>query len=819
MSQAVSKLMPAAANSEDWMTLHQEILEKLAELDVDDRTLDLVMTSLEGEEAVEQVLAGGSIDHSTGEMGGTSTDTGSVYLQDLAVSGFRGIGPEVKMEFPPGPGLTVIVGRNGSGKSSFAEALEVVLTGNALRWEDRSGPWKEGWRNLHDGQSPSISARFMVEGKAGPTTVATTWTAESTLEDGTSTAQHHGEKRTDLAGIGWDSPLDLYRPLLSYNELGMIGARPSELFDTLTAVLGLEPVDAALKTLATVRLVRERFDKQVKKELKQSILPALADLDDERAERARSLLRKRVWDLDALVRLGTASDPGRDALAKLVSLRAPDEDRVLEIAAELEKALSEVAAMQGTGAEEAERLVRLLTMALEHHHGHEGGSCPVCGVGVLDTEWRASTERQVEQLRDRASRYRSADRRLQRAMDGARSLVAVPAIPASSSVDTTATRELWKRWAELPDQPDDMPDHLLGLHGPLVREVAGVAECAERDYSRQEEQWAAIFPALTAWEQKARSAVESRETVKQIRRAEQVVKDISVSLRAARWEPIEGKALRLWEQLRLGSNVNLRSVELAGTRTRRHVDLTVEVDGTEAQALAVASQGEISCLALSLFFPRATLAANPFRFLVIDDPIQAMDPARVDGLARVFAEVAADRQVIVFTHDDRLPESLRRLRIEHTCRQVTRRPGSLVNVSEKRDPVIQYFADARAVTWDTDLPDEVARRVVPGICRDGLEAACVVAVRRRRLGRGESHAGVDDLLERARTLKQKASLALFDDPGRTGSAVSSRITGKWEPRHADAFWDANRGAHKPFHGSLRGLINDCQGLAERLRQL
>ena len=49
------------------MALHQEILAELAELDVDDRTLDLVMASLEGGEAVEQVLAGGSVEYATGE--------------------------------------------------------------------------------------------------------------------------------------------------------------------------------------------------------------------------------------------------------------------------------------------------------------------------------------------------------------------------------------------------------------------------------------------------------------------------------------------------------------------------------------------------------------------------------------------------------------------------------------------------------------------------------------------------------------------------------------------------------------------------------
>jgi hypothetical protein len=35
--------------------------------------------------------------------------------------GLRGIGPRQTLELVPGPGLTVVAGRNGSGKSSFAE--------------------------------------------------------------------------------------------------------------------------------------------------------------------------------------------------------------------------------------------------------------------------------------------------------------------------------------------------------------------------------------------------------------------------------------------------------------------------------------------------------------------------------------------------------------------------------------------------------------------------------------------------------------------------------------------------------------------------
>ena len=53
------------------------------------------------------------------------------------------------LELRPGSGLTLVVGRNGSGKSSFAEALEVLLTGDSLRWKERAAVWREGWRNLH----------------------------------------------------------------------------------------------------------------------------------------------------------------------------------------------------------------------------------------------------------------------------------------------------------------------------------------------------------------------------------------------------------------------------------------------------------------------------------------------------------------------------------------------------------------------------------------------------------------------------------------------------------------------------------------------
>ncbi|MFJ4083516.1 AAA family ATPase [Streptomyces iakyrus] len=59
-------------------------------------------------------------------------------LQSVTVSGFRGIGRTARLPLTPGPGLSLVTGRNGSGKSSFAEAVEIALTGDNARWRGRS---------------------------------------------------------------------------------------------------------------------------------------------------------------------------------------------------------------------------------------------------------------------------------------------------------------------------------------------------------------------------------------------------------------------------------------------------------------------------------------------------------------------------------------------------------------------------------------------------------------------------------------------------------------------------------------------------------
>lgn len=799
-----------------------EILDKLADRSLGAEAASFAVAALLGDEELQSALAGEATILPARDDASSGSPVGA-YLASLAVRGFRGIGPEARIDLTPGPGLTIVVGRNGSGKSSFSEALEVLLTGESYRWKKRAKVWKDGWRNLHADEPPRILARFAADGLPGEMVIERSWQAgDDDVSAAATVVRVPGRKQTDLAGIGWTAAVvESFRPLLSYREMGIIGDNPSELFDALKNVLGLDVVESASGLVAAARRTREEIDKQVRSELRDDLLPALRASDDERAAAAATALEGRSWDLATVEALAAGRDPRNEVLGQLARLDPPAEEDVVRAAEELEAAMTVAERLRATDSGRARALADLLRRAVDHHDRQGDGPCPVCGKGRLDGGWRADADSHIGRLEAEAASFDAGQRRLRDAVDGARRLCTPPpAVLVSgggSDVDSAAALAAWESWAHSPPDPADLARHLRDRYGPLRSAVDELRTAAEERYSRREDRWAPVAARLGDWTHRARRALRERDLARALKEAERALDDVATELRAERFEPISRQAVDLWRRLKLESNVDLTSVELAGSRTRRRVDLNVTVDGREGAALGVVSQGEVNCLALSLFFPRATRPGSPFRFLAIDDPVQAMDPARVDGLARVFADMASDRQIVVFTHDGRLPEALRRLDLPHTLLEVTRAPGSIVSVRTGLDPVRQAFRDAWAVAMDGGLPADVARRVVPGLCRTGIEAACMERVRRVRIGRGESHGDVEDLLLATKKLAEHLSLALFDDPGR-GGEVGKELERRWGRPSATVFRRVNRGAHEEEEGSLTDLVNEARSLAERIRR-
>ena len=141
------------------------VLRRLEESPLPEPTTYLLLAALESEEGLSAQLSGQAEQPTAGALAGAVLPRpAGAYVRSLTVSGFRGIGQAATLSLAPGPGLTLVVGRNGSGKSSFAEALEVLLTGDLRRWAKLSAVWQQGWRSMHQSDHAEITAEFLVEG-------------------------------------------------------------------------------------------------------------------------------------------------------------------------------------------------------------------------------------------------------------------------------------------------------------------------------------------------------------------------------------------------------------------------------------------------------------------------------------------------------------------------------------------------------------------------------------------------------------------------------------------------------------------------------
>jgi len=292
-------------------TLQDLLLERIdADPRLDEAAGLLILAAADGPDALMQALEDRAVDRAEPTTVGQAVEPVGAYLGPITVEGFRGVGQPASLPLQPGPGLTLVVGRNGSGKSSFAEAAEILLTGDNRRWSERSAIWREGWRNLHHPFPTEVSAELVVEGVRGRTMVRRWWPQGAELEQSLTEVQPHGRSKTDLLSLGWDQDLVAFRPFLSYNELGsMLDEGPSKLHDALSSVLGLDGLVTVEKLLADARKDREKAHKDAQAAL-QRLLLRLEQLDDDRARQCVGALVGKRWDIDAVesVLLGTTAD-------------------------------------------------------------------------------------------------------------------------------------------------------------------------------------------------------------------------------------------------------------------------------------------------------------------------------------------------------------------------------------------------------------------------------------------------------------------------------------------------------------------------------
>lgn len=146
----------------------------------------------------------------------TTAAAETAYISQISVAGFRGIGPRSELNVGPHPGLTIVYGANGSGKSSFAEALDVLLTGTTGRFAGRGVEWRSAQANAHRPESGYVSGKFALRGhETDIEPFVRSWTG-----DGYLTGAYDKTPIEKMQAIGWLDALNEFKPVLGYAELG-----------------------------------------------------------------------------------------------------------------------------------------------------------------------------------------------------------------------------------------------------------------------------------------------------------------------------------------------------------------------------------------------------------------------------------------------------------------------------------------------------------------------------------------------------------------------------------------------------------------------
>jgi hypothetical protein len=803
-----------------------------ADPDIDVDIGILVLAALEGDADLDDYLQGRAASYPSSarstEEEPTSPATGA-FLRSVQVTGFRGIGAPATLTLEPAPGLTVVAGRNGCGKSSLAEGLELVLTGGTYRWKNKkSAQWSEQWRNLHHGGPTEIAAEIIEEG-SGPIRLRTVWEPTANLVDEhTTTAQRtvNGTKGPvqDAAVLGWAPALETYRPMLSYDELGrLLESGPSELYDAIAKVLGTEQLAHALARIKS-RLTQLAAPQKAATADRKALQTEAAAHDDERAETVASLLRKTSPDTTAIRGIATGvSLPDQGIVASLrvlAHLESPDAIAIDAAAARLRAA---VGAMADAGEAEAARQVARLDLrrqALRLHTDHGNQSCPVCSTGELNEAWAAASRDLIARQDAELRRLSDARAELEAARRTLRGLVQrrPPSTDRAPSEEldpiVARLRQAWQAFESVPEGDLALADHLEQHCADLAAATAAVRTSATAALNERDDAWGPLAARISAWCQAWDDAAALKPTIERLAAAEKWLKDNDTRLKNERIEPISEAAKHAWSLLRQESNVDLGALRLEGQATRRRVTITATVDGTQAGgALQVMSQGELHALTLALFLPRATLDESPFRFVVLDDPVQAMDPAKVDGLVALLTKIAKTRQVVVFSHDDRLPAALRRMNVSARIVEVVRGPGSAVSITRVEDPPTRYLNDADALCTDGNVPDETLRRTLPGLLRLAIEAAARDRFYAGRLSHGDALVDVESMWNKAHGTSQRVSLAVHGQIRSLDDWLRTESRRKGLGVATSAVHDNLRSGTKPkdaiYHA--RRMIDDIRG--------
>lgn len=225
--------------------------------------------------------------------------------------------------------------------------------------------------------------------------------------------------------------------------------------------------------------------------------------------------------------------------------------------------------------------------------------------------------------------------------------------------------------AAVPETAPEASDLVTNLRGEIRGEATTASEAAQsyvEEYAKFSvdlnakisraatvQEINALLAPLEQWE----DVVKVAEYEGFLKACQDVIRQIEAHIHAKERDLVDtrGQEINYWYDLmNPGASVRYSTME-PGTDS---LVLWAKSFGISINAAACLSQCQLNCLGLSVHLMRILTPGNPFKFLLLDDPVQSMDD---DHYAALKIDVVADLldrhlQLIVLSHEKKLIDSL-----------------------------------------------------------------------------------------------------------------------------------------------------------------
>ena len=587
-------------------------------------------------------------------------------IKSIALEWFRGAADRVALE--PDSKSLVVYGANGSGKSSFVDAVEYVLSKGRIRHlaHEYSGKHQEkGIPNTHkpENRKTTLTIKFKDDSEL----------RAEIGDNGSST-------RTGAGAVAMDT-WDYRRTVLRQDEVvAFIHDTKGDKYSALLPLLGLDQMEAVAENLRQLAKAVEKESRLSERRiaLKQTevtrktafatdsndqILKTIGDLhikycpDKVATTDAVSRCTELAATLDT--RIALCSDDDR----RYVALRGAAElDLKHHIRAVREASVKLVGAAQPLIAEQLDVLQKTVAFVDKLGDAKEV-KCPACGRLISTDDFQAHVTAERKRLEEDIATFNTWKAAIGTLCDSVQSLKA-----NLGKADVKS----WRDGIAVGTAADNFA-YLDGLNAEALR-----ASCGEEDLRAIEGKLLPLIAAAASASQNAppgaqalstakrtteagKAVIDGKDQIDVVARAEALVGFLNSLEKGVREEirlrsetviaEISAEIQTMWATLHPGEAIEGVALYLP-EGTDKAIDIRLKFYGVEQDSPRLTlSEGYRNSLGLCIFLAMAKREASRDQPLFLDDVVVSLDRNHRGMIQELLEKEFSARQVVVLTHD------------------------------------------------------------------------------------------------------------------------------------------------------------------------